>query len=70
MKSVSQILLVLSLAFIGYGYWGAFTAAGNKVYDEMDGYFPFFIMLGGGILLIVFFILLIIRKRKKKKYPL
>ncbi|MEO6539432.1 MAG: hypothetical protein ABIN74_00520 [Ferruginibacter sp.] len=50
-----------------YGYWGAFTTAGNKVYDEMDGYYPFFMLIGGVVLLVIFLILVFIMRRKAKK---
>lgn len=66
MKIVSRVLLILSIACIGYGYWGAFTQSGNNVYDEMDAFLPFFIMIAGIILFIVFIILFILAKRKGK----
>lgn len=47
-------MLIVSLALIIYVYWGAFTNAGNKVYDEMDGFFPFFLIMGGVVLFVVF----------------
>ncbi|MEO6541526.1 MAG: hypothetical protein ABIN74_11060 [Ferruginibacter sp.] len=64
MKIASCIILIASLALMIYGYWGAFTTAGNKVYDEMDGYYPFFMLLGGVVLFIVFFVLLFISNRR------
>jgi len=67
MKAASRIILILSLALIGYGYWGAFTRSGNKVYDEMDGMLPFFVLLTGVILLIVSLILFIIMRRRNRK---
>ncbi|MEP7377648.1 MAG: hypothetical protein ABI675_29860 [Chitinophagaceae bacterium] len=66
MKTASRILLIISIAAITYGYWGAFTHSGNKVYDEMDAFLPFFILIGGVILLIAFIILAIIMRRKRK----
>ncbi|MEP7237263.1 MAG: hypothetical protein ABI685_05350 [Ferruginibacter sp.] len=66
MKITAVIILILAVALMGYGYWGAFTTSGNKVYDEMDGYFPFFILIGGLILFVVFLILVILIRRKKK----
>jgi hypothetical protein len=60
------MILALSLAAIGYGYWGAFTRAGSKVYDEMDGFIPFFIMIGGLILFVTLLVILFIKKRKAK----
>ena len=67
MKRVPALILIIALALIGYGYWGAFTAAGNKVYDEMDGYYPFFMLIGGVILLITWLIIILVRKRRAKK---
>ena len=67
MKTLSRILLILAIAAITYGYWGVFTQSGNRVYDEMDAYLPFFILIAGVILLIAFIILAIIIRRKKKR---
>ncbi len=36
-KLIATIMLLAGTGLMIYGYWGAFTAAGNKVYDEMDG---------------------------------
>ena len=69
MKIASRVLLILSITCISYGYWGAFTQSGNKVYDEMDAFLPFFIMIAGIILFIVFIILFILAKRKEKDGP-
>jgi ABC-type phosphate transport system permease subunit len=66
-KTVSRILLTVGIASIIYGYWGAFTRSGNKVYDEMDAYLPFFILIAGVSLMIAFIILEIIMRRKKKR---
>jgi hypothetical protein len=66
MKRVPAIILIAALILIGYGYWGAFTSAGNKVYDEMDAYYPFFMLIGGVILLITWLIIILIRKRRTK----
>lgn len=67
MKAISRILLLVGFLCIIYGYWGAFTKSGNKVYDEMDGYLPFFILIAGMILVIAYVILAIIIRRKKRK---
>ncbi len=67
MKTTSRIILFLALTLTAYGYWGAFTRSGNKVYDEMDAYYPFFMMITGLILLVVFLILVIIMRRRKRK---
>ncbi len=64
MKKASLIILIVSIVLITYGYWGAFTKSGNKVYDEMDALFPFFVLIFGVILLIVFLVLVFIMRRK------
>ena len=66
MKTSSIIAPAIAAAAIIYGYWGAFTNAGNKVYDEMDAMFPFFILFFGVILLITFLIILLFRRRRNK----
>jgi heme/copper-type cytochrome/quinol oxidase subunit 2 len=65
MKRVPAIILIVALALTGYGYWGAFTDAGNKVYDEMDAYYPFFMLAGGVILFIIWLIIILVRRTKK-----
>jgi len=67
MGTTSKIISIISLALIAYGYWGAFTSAGNKVYDEMDGYYPFFMLLVGALMLITTVIVVLIKKRKMRK---
>jgi tellurite resistance protein TehA-like permease len=67
MKITSGIMLAVAIAFVTYGYWGAFTDSGNRVYDEMDAMFPFFLLIFGVILLFVFLILIIRRNRKNIK---
>ena len=47
-----------------YGYWGAFTQSGNKVYDEMDAFLPFFVFVFGVILLVVFLVFNFCNKQK------
>jgi hypothetical protein len=67
MKKTSRIIFILAIALIGYGYWGAFTKTGNKLYDEMDGFIPYFILLGGLVLLLWFIILVILMRKRAKK---
>lgn len=67
MKIVSRIIFIVAIALITYGYWGAFTQSGNKVYDEMDAYLPFYILIFGVILFVVFILLVIIMRRKRDK---
>jgi len=67
MKIISKIILFVAIALIIYGYWGAFTNSGNKYYDEMDAYFPFFMMIFGIVILFVLLIVMIIKKRKARR---
>lgn len=71
MKTISIIILILSLAFGLFGCWGMFTQAGMKEYTEMAGLLPYFALLAGIILFIAFLILLlvstIIKKRRRAK---
>ena len=66
MKTASRIICIIAIALITFGYWGAFTRSGNKVYDEMDGFIPFFMLIAGIVLFLAFLILLLIRRRKAK----
>ena len=66
MKKASRIILIAAILFIIYGYWGAFTESGNKVYDEMDAMLPFFVLIFGVILLLIVLVVVFIMKRKSK----
>ena len=67
MKLLSRIILIVAVAAIGYGYPGAFTRAGSKVYDERDALLPFFNLIAGVGLLIAFLIMVVVGRRKKNK---
>ncbi len=52
-----------------FGYWGCFTWAGSRRYDEMDAIIPGFALFIGVILSAIAFILtliLFVRYRKQK----
>ncbi|HZH95573.1 MAG TPA: hypothetical protein VEY06_06785 [Flavisolibacter sp.] len=66
MKKAARIILIMAILSVIYGYWGAFTPSGNKVYDEMDGMLPFFVLIFGVVLFIVFLVMILIVKRKSK----
>jgi heme/copper-type cytochrome/quinol oxidase subunit 2 len=66
MKRASQIILIVAIACIIYGWWGAFTQSGNKVYDEMSAMLPFFVLILGVFLVLVFWVLVFLLKRKAK----
>lgn len=60
MKRFTIFLYVAALASGAFGYWGLFTTAGRKEYDEMNGYYPGFALLGAAVLLLIALILTII----------
>lgn len=66
MKKASRIVGIVALVLMIYGYWGAFTQSGNKVYDEMDAFLPFFVLVFGVILLVVFLVFNFNNKQKSK----
>ena len=68
MKPLPLVLAISCGLGAIYGYWGAFTESGNRVYEEMDAFFPFFVMLGSlGVLLIMGLYYLVIAIIGKKK---
>jgi uncharacterized membrane protein len=67
MKKAARIILIMAVLSIGYGYWGAFTPSGNKVFDEMDGMLPFFVLIFGAVLFIVFLVMILIVKENQKR---
>lgn len=69
MKAIRLIVILLCCYGAGYGYWGAFTVSGNKVYDGMAALLPFYIMLGSlGILTILglYYIVILVIKHYKR----
>jgi hypothetical protein len=58
--TAAWIAVILGLAAIAFGYWGTFTDAGRRSFDEMAGMIPFFSMIVGiaiaviGILVLVY----------------
>jgi TRAP-type C4-dicarboxylate transport system permease small subunit len=69
MKPFTVLISIAAIALISFGCWGMFTDAGNQKYDEMDGLYPFFALVGGCVLLLIalisFFISLLRSKQKK-----
>lgn len=60
-------MLIIAIAFMAYGYWGAFTESGNKVYDEMDAMLPFFGLIIGAVLFIISVVIMIVARKRKRK---
>ena len=46
MQRLAFGVLLLGVALMVFGWWGIFTASGQRAYDEMAGMIPFY----GGIL--------------------
>ncbi len=53
MITSSNVCLLLSLVLGTFGWWGYYTAAGQKTFDEMSGMIPFFALLVAGVLFLV-----------------
>jgi hypothetical protein len=52
MKTFAIALLVIALPLEVFAYWGLFTEAGGRAFDEMAGLFPFYAgLLGAGLAL-------------------
>ena len=66
MKVTAIIIFVPGILSVAYGYWGVFSAAGSRMYDEMDGLIPFAVLIIGIVLLIAFIILNIVIRRRRK----
>ena len=66
MKVTAIIIFVLGILSVAYGYWGVFSAAGSRMYDEMDGLIPFAFLIIGIVLLIAFIILIIVIRGRQK----
>ncbi|HEU4561730.1 MAG TPA: hypothetical protein VFS20_28150 [Longimicrobium sp.] len=51
MKKAAAVLAIIGFALAVFGWWGIYTAAGMRRYDEMDGLIPFFGGVAGLFLL-------------------
>jgi hypothetical protein len=69
MKVVRFVFIILCCIGAAYGYWGAFTSAGNERYDGMEALLPFYVMMTSlGLLLIMglYYLLLAVIKRGRR----
>ncbi len=58
----AKILFLFTVICGLFGYWGAFTPDGNRIFDEMSGMIPYFLGFGLSFLCcIAALILLLIR---------
>ena len=53
MKTFIIVCALLGVLGTAFGYWGQYTEAGNKKYDEMAGMIPAFAYYLGIFLLII-----------------
>jgi hypothetical protein len=56
-------LVAIGVALLVFGWWGIYTPAGRRAYDEMAGMIPFFAGVAGGLLLVVALVIAVVRRR-------
>jgi hypothetical protein len=69
MKVLRFFVIVICSIGTAYGYWGAFTEAGNRAYDGMEALLPFYVLITSAGLLVVmglYYLLLAIIKRGRR----
>lgn len=49
MRPMIPMLLVLSVVFESFGYWGSSTHGGQRMFDEMAGIVPVLAQILGGL---------------------
>jgi len=50
LRTIALLLFAASAACVAFGYWGMFTQAGQRRFDEMDGIIPFASAVFGAVL--------------------
>ena len=68
-KIAILILAVAGAALAVFGWWGIYTAAGMRRYDEMDGLIPFFAGVAGLFLLAVAAIVALFALWRSRRKP-
>lgn len=53
MRAIRLALLVLGVGGVGFGYWGAMTFSGHRVFHEWNVVVPMFVGLVGTSLLLL-----------------
>ena len=69
MKIATVALAVAGAALGGFGWWGIYTAAGMRRYDEMDGLIPFFAGVAGLFLLAVAAVVALFAMGRSRRKP-
>lgn len=57
-----KILLILGAIAAAFGWWGVYTAAGRRQFDEMAGILPLAALALGGLLIVIGLALLFWRR--------
>jgi hypothetical protein len=60
MKLAASILAVIGVLLGVFGWWGLFTRAGQRRFDEMDGLYPFIAGIVGIVVIVAAIVLFII----------
>lgn len=53
MTATAVVLTVIAAGLLAFGWWGVYTAAGQRRFDEMAGMIPMFALWAGVLLLAV-----------------
>ena len=67
MRIAAGVLAAAGIALAAFGWWGMYTAAGNRRFDEMDGLIPFFAGCAGLLLLAVAVIVALLAWRRSAR---
>jgi hypothetical protein len=68
-KITALVLAVAGAALAVFGWWGIYTAAGMRRFDEMDGLIPFFAGVAGLFLLSVAAIIALFAVWRSRRKP-
>ena len=59
---MSKALLIFGALAVAFGWWGVYTAAGRRQFDEMAGIIPVASVALGGLLIVIGLALLFWRR--------
>lgn len=63
--NLAMLCLTVATAMFAFGFWGMFTEAGNRRYDEMDGMIPFFVACASSVPGLAFIALFIVAWKRR-----
>ncbi len=64
MRTLGRILFAAAAALGLFAWWGIYTPAGNRAFDEMAGMIPFFAGIAAGMLAAAAALCLLIARRR------